>query len=131
MCIFCQIVNQEIPANRVYEDTDTLAFLDIKPINAGHILVVPKKHYQNFEDVPEEELKKVIVTVKKMGALLKDKLGVVGYNVVENNDPVSGQIIAHLHFHVIPRHQVDGNAFWDQRDYQPGEAEEVMKKLIN
>jgi len=131
MCIFCQIVNREIPAQIVYEDVDTLAFLDIKPVNPGHILVIPKKHYQNLEEVPVEELQKIIVIVKKMGALLKEKLGVAGYNIAENNDPVAGQIIPHLHFHVIPRHQDDGNNLWDQRDYQPGEAEEVMKKLTS
>jgi len=131
MCIFCQIVNREIPAQIVYEDVDTLAFLDIKPVNPGHILVIPKKHYQNLEEVPVEELQKIIVIVKKMGALLKEKLGVAGYNIAENNDPVAGQIIPHLHFHVIPRHQDDCNNLWDQRDYQPGEAEEVMKKLTS
>jgi len=131
MCIFCQIVNREIPAKIVYEDADTLAFLDIKPVNPGHILVIPKKHYQNLEEAPIEELQKIIVTVKKMGALLKEKLEITGYNVIENNDPVAGQITPHLHFHVIPRHSGDGNALWDQRDYQSGEAEEIMKKLTS
>ena len=129
MCIFCQIVKHEIPCHQVYEDDKVLAFLDIKPVNPGHILVLPKKHYQNIDDITEEDFIAVMLVVKKMGKLLKEKLGVAGYNVVENNDPVSGQIIPHLHFHVIPRHASDGHVQWPQSEYAPQEAEKIAAKL--
>ncbi len=129
MCIFCQIVKHEIPCHQVYEDDKVLTFLDIKPVNPGHILVLPKKHYQNIDDITEEDFIAVMLVVKKMGKLLKEKLGVAGYNVVENNDPVSGQNIPHLHFHVIPRHVGDGHVQWPQSEYAPGQVESIVKKL--
>ena len=129
MCIFCKIVAGEIPANKVYEDENTLAFLDIKPVNPGHTLVIPKKHYQNLEEIPEQELSFLILMVKKIGAQLKDKLKVEGYAISANNDLVAGQIVPHLHFHIIPRHEGDGHEPWSRREYAPGEAEEILKKL--
>jgi histidine triad (HIT) family protein len=131
MCIFCKIINQEIPCYRVYEDDKVLAFLDIEPVNPGHILVLPKIHYQNFEDINETDLSALILTVKKIGKLLKDKLGVDGYNVHENNNPIAGQEIPHLHFHITPRYAGDGLGHWPGKSYQPGEAEEIIKKLKN
>ena len=128
-CIFCKIIKGELPSFKVYEDRHTLAFLDIVPVNYGHTLVIPKKHYSNMEEIPEKELKEVIVTVKMVGKALKEGLGVEGYNVGENNDPVAGQIIAHLHFHVIPRSAGDGLALWPQGKYGDGEAEEALDKI--
>jgi len=86
MCIFCKIIAGEIPSYKVYEDDKIFAFLDIKPVNPGHILVVPKKHYQNMEEVSDNDLQALILVVKKLGAALKNKLGVVAYNIQENND---------------------------------------------
>ncbi len=129
MCIFCEIIKGNIPAYKVYEDDDIFAFLDIKPINPGHTLVVPKKHYKNLEEIPEEDLKKLIIAVKKVGYLLKSKLAIVGYNASVNNDPVAGQVIPHIHFHVIPRHMGDGHHSWHRGEYAPGEADSIIKKL--
>jgi len=129
MCIFCKIISGEIPAFKVYEDENILAFLDIQPVNPGHTLVVPKKHYQNLEEIPEMELSVLILAVKKIGARLKEKLGIEGYNASTNNDPAAGQIVPHLHFHIIPRHEGDGHTSWSRRQYQSGEAEEIIKKL--
>lgn len=130
MCIFCQIIKGEIPSYKVYEDDRVLAFLDIKPVNPGHTLVVTKAHYENIEAVPAEDLTALILAVKKIGRLLKDKLGAAGYNVTENNDPVAGQEIPHLHFHIIPRRLGDGHAQWAQGEYGPGEAAALLKKLF-
>ncbi|MEI6597253.1 MAG: HIT family protein, partial [bacterium] len=102
-CIFCKIITGEIPSYKVYEDEQILAFLDINPVNHGHTLVVPKKHFVNIEETDEQVLYLIIKIVKKIGASLKKNLGVAGYNVLENNDPVAGQIVPHLHFHIIPR----------------------------
>ncbi|MFZ4631900.1 MAG: HIT family protein [Patescibacteria group bacterium] len=129
MCIFCKIINHEIPCYKVYEDDKVLAFLDIKPVNPGHTLVIPKKHYQNLEEISEDDLAYLMITVKKVGKLLKDKLNVVGYNVHENNDLVAGQAVPHIHFHLIPRVEGDGLEHWPGGAYKDGEAEEVLKKL--
>jgi len=129
MCIFCKIINHDIPCHQVYEDEKTLVFLDIKPVNPGHLLVIPKTHYQNIEDITEEDFGNLMLIVKKMGRLLKDKLGVVAYNILENNDPASGQIVPHLHFHIIPRLSGDGHVIWPKSEYEPGEAEKIVKQL--
>ena len=129
MCVFCKIIAGELPSYKVYEDEQVLAILDIKPIHAGHILVLPKKHVTNLEEISEVDLSNVVIVVKKMGGLLKDKLSCVGYNVIENNDLVAGQEIPHLHFHLIPRLENDGLNHWARCKYRSGEAEEVLKKL--
>jgi len=129
MCIFCKIIAGEIPCYKVYEDDDVLAFLDIAPMNYGHVLVLPKKHFANFEEIPEQELYAVIKVVKKIGKAIKQGLGAPGYNVQVNNDPVAGQIIPHIHFHVIPRNEGDGLKLWPQGKYGNGEAEEVLEKV--
>jgi len=131
MCVFCQIISQEIPSYKVYEDEKTLAFLDNHPTNPGHTLVVPRSHYANLEEISDEDLCALIMTVRKVGRILKEKLGAIGYNVLENNDPVSGQIVNHLHFHIIPRTADDGLKLWHGHDYQPGEIEAIVKKLTS
>ncbi|MFA5184311.1 MAG: HIT family protein [Patescibacteria group bacterium] len=131
MCVFCQIVSGEIPSYKVYEDDQVLAFLDIYPASPGHTLVITKKHYQNLEETPEGELADLMIKVKRIGRLLKDKLGVVGYNISENNDPVAGQEIPHIHFHIIPRRAGDGLGPWPKIDYKEGEAAAILKKLTS
>ncbi len=128
-CIFCKIIAGEIPCYKVYEDDDVLAFLDVAPVNYGHILVLPKKHFINMEDIPEQELCAVIKIVKKVGQAIKQGLSVPGYNVQVNNDPVAGQVVPHIHFHVIPRNEGDGLKLWPQGKYGNGEAEEVLNKV--
>ncbi len=129
-CIFCKIISGELPSYKVYEDENVLAFLDIAPVHPGHTLVIPKKHYANLEEIPEELLCEVIKVVKKLGKKMKDGLGIEGYEAMENNDPVAGQIIPHLHFHIIPRCTDDGLlTSWPQGKYAEGEAEEIVKKL--
>lgn len=128
-CIFCEIIKGNIPSNKVYEDDNVYAFLDIMPISYGHTLVIPKEHYANIEDIPEDGLAKLIAGVKKVGGALKSGMGVAGYNIIENNDPVSGQIIPHIHFHVIPRERNDGLRAWPQNKYKDGDAEVIAEKL--
>lgn len=131
MCIFCKIVSGEIPSYKIFEDEKTLAFLDIKPVRPGHTLIIPKKHVQNLEEVNPEDLAALILTVKKIGKLLKDKLLVEGYNISSNNDAIAGQVIPHLHFHIVPRASGDGLTLWPGYDYQSGEAGQILEKLKN
>ncbi|MEK9129946.1 MAG: HIT family protein [Patescibacteria group bacterium] len=128
-CIFCEIINKKIPCYKVYEDKDMLAFLDIAPVNYGHTLVVSKKHCANFEEISEEELCKMIKVVKKIGKAMINGLGIKGYNVQVNNNPIAGQVIPHIHFHIIPRIETDGLYLWPQQKYNNGEAEKIMEKI--
>jgi len=102
-CIFCKIVKKQVSSKIVYENDNTLAFLDIFPISEGHTIVIPKKHYENIEVIPEDELIYVMKTVKKLAIKLHDKLGFEGYNILQNNFKAAGQVVQHFHFHIIPR----------------------------
>ncbi len=128
-CIFCKIVAGEIPSYKVYEDESVVAFLDIEPISKGHTLIVPKKHFKNMEAIPENELGKLMNGVKNVGKIIKDKVQIEGYNIMENNDPVSGQTIPHIHWHIIPRSNNDSIEMWPRGEYMEGEAEEIINKL--
>lgn len=129
-CIFCQIIAGTIPSYKIYEDEKTIAFLDIKPVSLGHTLVLPKKHVANLEEILPEDLMAVMKTIQKIGKLLKTRLDVPGYNLIVNNDPVAGQEIPHLHFHLVPRRAYDGLQSFPQGSYEPGEAEGILKKLL-
>lgn len=128
-CIFCKIIAGEIPSYKVYEDESVLAFLDINPVNPGHTLVVPKKHFANIEEADQATLCQVIKILKKVGLSLKKNLAAPGYNVQVNNDPAAGQIVPHLHFHVTPRLADDGLQLWPQKKYEAGQAEAILKKI--
>lgn len=128
-CIFCKIIASEIPSYKVYEDEKVYAFLDIAPVNYGHILVVPKKHAANLEEVEVSELEPLMKAVKMLGAAIIKSSVAEGYNVVVNNNAVAGQIVSHLHFHIIPRNGDDGLSAWPGGKYADGEAEEVLNKI--
>jgi len=131
-CIFCKIVKKEIPASVVYEDADTLAFLDIAPVNVGHSLVIPKKHYVNIYETPEETLIEMMKAVKKLSHAIKNGLSADGINVTMNNDPAAGQVVFHSHIHIIPRVANDGFGLWHgKKPYQEGEKEVVLKKITS
>jgi histidine triad (HIT) family protein len=129
MCIFCQIVNKEIPVKIVLENDLALAFLDIKPSNPGHCLVIPKKHFSSLEEIDLDYLYAVIKMVKEVGRKIKDNLGVEGYNIMLNNGSVAGQEIFHLHWHIIPRFLDDNLKLFPKKDYTEGELENIWNKL--
>ncbi len=109
MCIFCRIVSGELPASVVYEDDQVIAFLDIQPINPGHVLVVPKYHAQSMEDLPEEDaahMMRVGQIIDK--ALRKSDLRCEGVNMFIADGRVAGQDVDHIHLHVFPRFKGDG-----------------------
>jgi len=106
-CVFCKIVRGEIKSQKVYEDEEILAFLDINPVNKGHVLVIPKDHYENIFDIPKEKLAKVMEVVQKVAIALK-KMGADGVNIISNNGKAADQHVFHLHVHVIPRYFNDG-----------------------
>lgn len=131
-CIFCKIVNKEIPAEIIYEDKEVLAFLDIAPVNIGHTLVIPKKHFKNIYETPDESLTEIIKTVKKIAKAIKSEMKADGVNITMNNDPAAGQVIFHSHVHIIPRTENDGFGLWrGRRPYNEGEKERVAKQIIS
>ena len=101
-CVFCQITRKEAPASIVYEDEQVVAFLSNRPVNVGHTLVAPKKHYENIYEIPEEEAAYLFRIVKKIARAVKDATGIEGIRIVQNNGKDAGQVIFHLHVHVIP-----------------------------
>ncbi len=107
-CLFCKIIKKEIPAEVVYEDNSTLSFLDINPRNPGHVLVIPKNHYETIFEIPNNELQELVLSVKKLAMAARDGMKADGISVSQSNGASAGQVISHLHFHVIPRFASEG-----------------------
>tara|TARA_Y100000310_G_scaffold275227_1_gene291678 strand:+ start:251 stop:604 length:354 start_codon:yes stop_codon:yes gene_type:complete len=107
-CIFCKIVKGEIPSEKIWEDDNFLAILDIKPVGEGHTVVIPKKHFGNLLELDEETSGKYIEALKEVGGVLLEKYDSEGFNAVLNNGKAAGQVVGHVHFHMLPRKQGDG-----------------------
>jgi len=107
-CIFCRIVAGGLPAFKVYEDTATLAFMDINPLCEGHVLVIPKAHAPNLWEIEESALRDTIATVRTVARGLKSTLDLDSMNLVQSNGPWALQSVDHLHFHLVPRRKGDG-----------------------
>lgn len=101
-CLFCKIINKEIPNYTVYEDDICLAFLDINPISPGHTLIIPKKHYKDLNDIDSKTLNHILKVAKELSATLKEKLNYQGLQLVQNNGIC--QDIKHYHLHLIPKY---------------------------
>jgi histidine triad (HIT) family protein len=101
-CPFCKIAQSEASASMVYKDSNVLAFMDLHPIRVGHTLVVCREHWENLYDIPEETLKEMIVVVKRVAVAVKKAVGADGIQIIENNGQSAGQVVMHIHFHVIP-----------------------------
>ncbi|PJE81800.1 HIT family protein [Candidatus Pacearchaeota archaeon CG10_big_fil_rev_8_21_14_0_10_32_42] len=106
-CIFCKIVKREIPSEKIYEDENYLAFLDIHPQNKGHTIVIPKIHFENIFCGKEKNILGLGEVLKRVSILLKEKYGCEGVNLINNSGKVSGQEVGHFHFHVVPRYSED------------------------
>ncbi|MCD7950897.1 MAG: HIT family protein [Erysipelotrichaceae bacterium] len=103
-CIFCKIINHEIPGKIVYEDDICLAFLDLSQTTDGHTLVIPKKHYDHILDVDSDTLGHMMKVVQVVAKNIEDKLGAKGFNIVSNMNEIAGQSVHHFHIHIIPRY---------------------------
>jgi histidine triad (HIT) family protein len=128
-CIFCKIAGKEIPAQMVYEDANTLAFLDINPNNHGHTLVIPKHHFENIYTLPQEALCQVMLTVQKIALAVKTAAQADGINISMNNESAAGQEVFHAHIHVIPRHESDEFPHFPHRAYIGDEMKQVAEKI--
>lgn len=108
-CIFCNIIQKKAPASVVYEDDKTIAFMSIQPIFIGHTLVVPKTHYENIYEIPKEELSELFKIVKKIAPAIKTAVSAEGIRLIQNNGKAAGQVIFHMHVHIIP---MSGDSQW-------------------
>lgn len=130
-CVFCKIVAGQIPSTRVYEDDAILAFLDIGPIIKGHTLVIPKAHHETLTDVPPALLARVIEGVRRVAVAQRAGLKADGVNVHQSNGAVAGQVVPHVHFHVIPRFAGDGHRWnWAAGRYSdPAEMGALAERI--
>ena len=127
-CIFCKIIDGDIPSNKIYEDKYTLAFLAVPGDFYGHTLVIPKVHCVNTLDASEEVLAKVMATVKKVGNHFVG-LGYEGVNILNANGKASGQSVFHLHYHIIPRKEDDGMDLWPHAEHNQFDLKGISEKL--
>ncbi len=132
-CIFCKIVNREIPCEKVYEDDSVVAFLDIFPAAPGHILIVPKSHFDTMINTPDHLLAHLVTVSKKAACALMRGLGAQGVNLLQNNGEVAGQIVPHVHFHVVPRFRDDmiGSFKIKQRPYEGDQIKQIHQKITD
>ena len=128
-CIFCKIVEGKIPADKILETPSLLAFLDIKPIHPGHALLIPKTHYQNLFDLPENLLAEMGVEIKRLAQMIKMATGAEGVNIGMNNLAAAGQLVPHAHFHIIPRFTNDGYEHWKGKDVTQEELKKMATKM--
>jgi len=130
-CIFCRIIAKEVPALIVYEDDNTIAFLDIKPISKGHTLVVPKEHSTNLTDISEKQLCNAIKVIKRLSISIMKAVGADGFNVGMNNFKAAGQLVNHTHFHIIPRFYSDNLKSWEGKEVPNEIMENIAEKIRN
>ena len=129
-CIFCKIAAGEIPSKTIYEDDNFRVILDLNPATRGHGLILPKNHYANLYELPEEIAGEVMKLAKKMTQVMTDKLKGDGFNLVQNNGEQAGQTVFHFHMHLIPRYKDDGQVLgWKEQSTTQEELEEI-KNII-
>jgi len=129
-CIFCQIVAGKSPSWKVYENEHVYAFLDIHPASRYHTLVIPRKHYENIFDIPERELKEVMAVVRKLARLYREKLEIHHLQIVNSNGKEGQQDVFHIHFHIVPRNQGDGqNIRWTTHPEWRDDFDEMLAKI--
>jgi len=120
----------QVPVTKIYEDEIVLAFLDIGPVSDGHTLVIPKQHFEKLHDCPQQLLGQVGSCLGRIARAVEVAMSSDGYNVLCNNGRAAGQLVEHLHFHIIPRNSGDG-VFnrWPAYKYQQGKIEEIAAKI--
>lgn len=131
-CIFCKIIKGELPSVKVYEDDLVFAFLDIAPINKGHILVIPKEHHVGSNSIPEDVAGRMFKIGTKLGVACRRVFDVEGFNLHLADGSCAGQVVMHAHLHVIPRGADDGFHWnWRQLSYDSdAERTEIAEKII-
>ena len=131
-CVFCKIVAGQIPSLKVFEDESTLAFVDIGPLAEGHLLVIPKQHFETLHEMSPDQVANITRHLPRLAQAVVKAVSAQGYNLLQNNGKVSGQQVLHVHFHIIPRVANDGLGYrWNASKYPEGRADEVRQQIIN
>ncbi|MDY0406236.1 HIT family protein [Virgibacillus sp. 179-BFC.A HS] len=134
-CVFCKIVNGEIPSAKVYEDEFVYAFLDLSQVTKGHTLVIPKTHTKNIYETPAEVAKEFFARVPKIANAIKKTYQPIGMNLLNNNEPPADQSVFHLHMHLIPRYgEGDGySSNWTvhEKDYTTDDLQKIAAEISN
>lgn len=131
-CIFCKIANGEIPSRTIYEDEQFRVFLDLSPAAKGHALIVPKEHYANLYEIPEELAADAMRLAKKEMALMTKKLSCDGFQLMQNNGETAGQTVFHFHLHLIPRYKNDGQQIaWKPGKMSDEELDAVKDQIVS
>ena len=129
-CIFCKILNGDIPSTKLYEDENFAIILDVGPASFGHALLLPKDHYANLFEMPDELLGKAMSIAKVWGEKIVKALGADGLNLVQNNGSAAGQTVFHFHLHLIPRYAGDSvGDLWTPGSLTAEARQEILDKL--
>ncbi len=128
-CIFCKIISGDLPSEKVYEDDTVLCILDIRPVNHGHVLILPKNHHLNMLDAEDDLSRHLVKVAKRIGHAVMEATSATGFNMGVNNGASAGQIIFHEHWHVIPRFENDNLSSWSRSEYKEGEKEVVGEQV--
>ncbi len=129
-CVFCKIVSGELPATKVWENEQVLAFLDINPLARGHTLVIPKTHVETIFEIAPSEMSALAEALPRLARAVEVGVQAEGLNLFQCNGKASGQVVPHLHFHLIPRRTGDGLGFiWKARKYDEGEMAKVQARI--
>ena len=130
-CVFCNLANGIWDSATLYEDDDFRVILDLGPASKGHALILPKAHYANIYEIPEELAAKAIVLAKKMAGIMTEALGCDGFNIVQNNGEAAGQTVFQFHMHLIPRYKDDKAGFgWNTGELDETTKQEVLTKVL-
>ena len=131
-CIFCKIANGEIPSKTIFEDEQFRVILDLGPATKGHALILPKNHFANLYELPDETASDVMKLAKKMAVKMTEKLSCDGFNLVQNNGEIAGQTVFHYHLHLIPRYEGDGQKIgWKPQSPTQEELDAVKEQILN
>ena len=118
-CIFCRIIRGELPCHRLYEDNRVLSFLDIGPISHGHCLIIPKAHVERFDQLDAAASGACLAVVPRLSAAVMSATGALSWNLLQNNGAEAGQVVPHVHFHIVPN--VDGRRL--RFEWKPGQLD--------
>ena len=125
-CVFCKIASGELPAAVIYDDRFVIAFLDVNPLAEGHLLVIPREHYGQMTEMPSDQCAGLLSPVPKLGRALVEITGAGGFNILINQGQVAGQVVPHVHCHLIPRRPDDGLGYrWNAGKYAKGRDAEL------
>jgi histidine triad (HIT) family protein len=129
-CLFCKIIREEIPAAKVLETDEAVAFLDIQPVILGHVLLVPKEHHADLTELPESLAAKTAALLPRLCRAIRAATGADGFNVIVNNGRAAGQTIDHGHWHIIPRFHDDPIDWpWPNSEYVGDELGQMRFRI--